>query len=101
MSAPAVDIRNVSKRFGTNTVLEHVTLTIPSGAARGLVGRNGAGKSTLVGILTGLLSPSGGEVLFEAVESAMARSSCLRLSAVDAGADHVDCREPIRQCLSR
>ena len=62
---PAVEIRDVSKRFGATTVLDHVSLSIPAGVARGLVGRNGAGKSTLVNILTGLLTPNQGQVLFD------------------------------------
>jgi simple sugar transport system ATP-binding protein len=65
MDLPAVEVRNVRKTFGTNTVLTDVSLAIPAGAARGLVGRNGAGKSTLVSILTGLLAPNSGEVLLD------------------------------------
>ncbi|MBE7210735.1 MAG: sugar ABC transporter ATP-binding protein [Gluconacetobacter diazotrophicus] len=58
----AARTRGVGKVYGTTTVLSDVSITIPAGDARGLVGRNGAGKSTLVSILTGLNAPSTGTV---------------------------------------
>ncbi len=61
----AAEARDVSKSFGTNLVLRDVSIAIPQGSARALVGRNGAGKSTLVGVLTGLLTPDQGSVAFE------------------------------------
>ncbi len=64
-AAPAAEARHVSKSFGANLVLRDVSVAVPRGSARALVGRNGAGKSTLVGVLTGLLTPDGGSVAFE------------------------------------
>jgi simple sugar transport system ATP-binding protein len=58
----AASTQRVSKVFGTTTVLQDVSITVPVGDARGLVGRNGAGKSTLVGILTGVLAATTGSV---------------------------------------
>jgi simple sugar transport system ATP-binding protein len=60
----AAEALHVSKSFGTNLVLRDVSITIPRGDARALVGRNGAGKSTLVGVLTGLLIPESGTIAF-------------------------------------
>ncbi|TDD12403.1 sugar ABC transporter ATP-binding protein [Nonomuraea diastatica] len=59
-----VEARNVVKRFGPTTALDGAGIEIAEGETRALVGRNGAGKSTLVSILTGLLRPDRGEVLF-------------------------------------
>jgi simple sugar transport system ATP-binding protein len=56
------EVKNVSKTFGTTRVLRDVSVSIPTGDSRALVGRNGAGKSTLVAILNGLLVPDAGEV---------------------------------------
>ena len=56
------ETRGVSKSFGLTKVLRDVSVAIPSGDLRALVGRNGAGKSTLVAILNGLLSPNSGTV---------------------------------------
>ncbi|HVB16106.1 MAG TPA: sugar ABC transporter ATP-binding protein [Stellaceae bacterium] len=52
----------VSKRFGASQALREVSIAIPAGDSRALVGRNGAGKSTLVGVLTGLTAPDSGLV---------------------------------------
>ena len=60
-----VEIKNVSQTFKRDTVLEDVSLTIPQNCVVGLLGPNGAGKSTLLKILSGLLRPSAGEVVFD------------------------------------
>jgi simple sugar transport system ATP-binding protein len=60
----AVEAQHITKSFGTNLVLRDVSITIPRGDTRALVGRNGAGKSTLVGVMTGLVVPEGGTVAF-------------------------------------
>jgi simple sugar transport system ATP-binding protein len=63
--APAmVEVSDVSKCFGTSQALSDVSMRVPAGDSRALVGRNGAGKSTLVGVLTGLISPDAGRVRF-------------------------------------
>lgn len=62
--APIVEAVGLSKRFGTNQALSNVSVRIPAGDSRALVGRNGAGKSTLVGVLTGILAPDAGYVRF-------------------------------------
>ena len=75
MQPAAVTVKNINKTFGATQVLHDVSLSIPPGVARGLVGRNGAGKSTLVSILTGLLTPNSGKVLFDDVEAPARRTS--------------------------
>jgi simple sugar transport system ATP-binding protein len=64
-AAIAAEALGVSKSFGPNLVLRDVSVRIPQGSARALVGRNGAGKSTLVGVLTGLLTADSGAVAFD------------------------------------
>ena len=59
-----VETIDVSKRFGATEALKKVSFAIPRRGCHGLVGRNGAGKSTLVAVLTGLLKPDSGSVLF-------------------------------------
>ena len=58
----AAEARGIFKSFGQNEILHDVSISIPVGDSRALVGRNGAGKSTLVALLTGLHSPNSGEV---------------------------------------
>ncbi len=62
--AAIVETVDVSKRFGATEALKQVSFAIPKQGCHGLVGRNGAGKSTLVAVLTGLLKPDSGSVLF-------------------------------------
>ncbi|MCB9357732.1 MAG: ABC transporter ATP-binding protein [Calditrichaeota bacterium] len=62
MSANAVEVRNVSKRFGEVHALNEVSLTIKQGDFFGLLGPNGAGKTTLMRVLCGLLAPDQGDV---------------------------------------
>jgi ribose transport system ATP-binding protein len=64
--APALEIRNISKSFGSNKALDQVSLTVGKGEIVGLLGQNGSGKSTLVGILAGYHLPQrGGEVVID------------------------------------
>ncbi len=59
--APLVETNNLTKRYGTNLALDHLTLQIPDGAIFGFIGPNGAGKTTTMRILTTLLQPTSGE----------------------------------------
>ncbi|HEV2972933.1 MAG TPA: ABC transporter ATP-binding protein [Pirellulales bacterium] len=62
-TAPSiVEIRHVIRRFGDQTALDDVSLTIPRGGVFGLIGGNGAGKTTLIKHLLGLLKPQFGAV---------------------------------------
>jgi ABC-2 type transport system ATP-binding protein len=55
-----IEIRDLSKRFGSKTAVDRLSLTVPRGAVFALLGDNGAGKTTTLRILTGLLPASGG-----------------------------------------
>lgn len=62
--SPLLETRNVSKSYGVFRALENVSMTVREDELVSVVGPNGAGKTTLVNLLTGLLSPTSGEVLF-------------------------------------
>jgi ABC-type multidrug transport system ATPase subunit len=55
-----VDVRDVSRDFGSFRALDRVSLQVPRGEIFGLLGPNGSGKSTLIRILCGLLTPTEG-----------------------------------------
>lgn len=59
-----LETRNLSKRFGSFNALQDVSVAIREGELVSVVGPNGAGKTTLVNLLTGLLIPTAGDVLF-------------------------------------
>ncbi len=65
--APLVELRDLEKEFAGTKALKGVSLSFASGEVHGLLGENGAGKSTLIKILTGVYSPSAGEILLEGV----------------------------------
>ena len=57
-----LEMKNVTKTFGSFKALDDLTLTVPQGAVYGLVGPNGAGKSTAIRHLTGVYRPDTGSV---------------------------------------
>src|SRR5207244_6032867 len=59
-----LETRNVSKTYGPFCALEQVNMAVHRGELVAVVGPNGAGKTTLVNLLTGLMEPTSGDVLF-------------------------------------
>ena len=57
-----LEMKHVTKTFGSFKALDDLTMTVPKGAVYGLVGPNGAGKSTAIRHLTGIYRPDCGEV---------------------------------------
>jgi ABC-2 type transport system ATP-binding protein len=60
MSGYAVETHELTRTFGAQTAVDHLTLRVPEGSFYGFLGPNGAGKSTTINILTGLLAPTSG-----------------------------------------
>lgn len=59
-----LEVNGVSKEFGGLRALDKVSFTAREGEILGIIGPNGAGKTTLFNIISGIYSPSGGEILF-------------------------------------
>jgi len=60
-----LEVRNLTKRFAGLVAVQDVSFEIRENEILGLIGPNGAGKSTLVGLISGTLTPSGGDIRFE------------------------------------
>ena len=65
MSENLIEFNNISKFFGKVIALKDVTMKLKKGEIMCLLGDNGAGKSTLINLLSGMQSPTEGEIFFE------------------------------------
>ena len=62
-----LELKNLCKSYGRHIALSNLSLTIPDGALYGLVGPNGAGKTTAIKLISGIMLPDRGEILFDNV----------------------------------
>jgi len=59
----SLQMKNITKLYSGTVALDSVNLTVYKGEVHGIIGKNGAGKSTLVGIMSGIIQPSKGEII--------------------------------------
>ncbi|TWU14574.1 putative ABC transporter ATP-binding protein YbhF [Symmachiella macrocystis] len=65
---PVLDIKNLTKRYGSFTALNDLTLSLDAGQILGVIGPNGAGKTTTIKILVGLSRPTSGTATIDGVD---------------------------------
>ena len=65
MAHPALAAKGLTKSFGSNEVLRNIDFEVNAGRTIALCGENGAGKSTLIKLMTGVYTPSAGQVLLD------------------------------------
>jgi branched-chain amino acid transport system ATP-binding protein len=65
MSAPLLELRQVTKAFGGLTVIDGLDLHVNQGEIVSVIGPNGAGKTTLFNLITGIYSPDRGDILLD------------------------------------
>jgi ABC-2 type transport system ATP-binding protein len=68
VTAPAIEMSGLTKRFGAILALDRLNLVVPRGSVFGLLGPNGAGKTTTIRILTGLARPTAGSSTVAGIE---------------------------------
>lgn len=65
LAAPVVQFRGVTKKIGSKTIIDNLTLDVPAGCVFGFLGPNGSGKTTTIRMLVGLMSPTSGDIRIE------------------------------------
>src|ERR1700736_3785873 len=97
LEAPAIDIRSLTKSYGTSVAVNNLSVAIPMGSIFGLLGTNGAGKTTTFKCILGLAQPTSGQVVFggyplrpEVFESISYMPEQPALYTCFTGRDHVD-----------
>jgi iron complex transport system ATP-binding protein len=80
MTRPLLEARQLRVEIGSNTVVDHLDLSVASGERVAILGRNGAGKSTLLSTLAGLRPPVSGAILLDGEDASLlhAREAALR-----------------------
>jgi D-xylose transport system ATP-binding protein len=63
-----LSLRGISKSFGPVQALQNVDLDVPAGQVTAIIGDNGAGKSTLIKLISGIWSPSSGQMFWNGKE---------------------------------
>ncbi len=74
----AVDVKNLSVRFGDFYAVRDVSFTVPRGEIFGFLGANGAGKTTTIRVLCGLLPASAGRVVVDGAEFVQGRENIIK-----------------------
>ena len=78
MSHPIVEVRDLTKRFGSFTAVDGISFNINEGETLGLLGPNGAGKTTTIQMLLGLITPTSGSIRIFGLDLAQHREHILR-----------------------
>ena len=73
----ALQVKNVTKRFGTYTAVNQLDFTIPEGEMFGLLGTNGAGKTTTFRMIIGIMNPTSGEISWNGKQINQSMSSLI------------------------
>jgi ABC-2 type transport system ATP-binding protein len=68
MSEPILNAQDLKKSYGENEAVKGISLQVARGEVFGLLGPNGAGKTTAISMLTGLLEPTGGQIIVDGLD---------------------------------
>ena len=68
MSKPAIELKNISKTFGSTVANKNVNLTVERGEILSLLGENGSGKTTLMNMISGIYFPDEGQIFIDGEE---------------------------------
>ena len=94
-TAPLLQVRALSKAFGTTIACDAIDMSIEKGEIHALLGENGAGKSTLVKMLFGSLQPDSGSIVWNGDPTVVASPSAARRMGVGMVFQHFSLFEPL------
>lgn len=96
-----VEVRGVYKQYGGKTVVDNVSITIPTGKLTSFIGPNGAGKSTLLSIMSRLIDKDRGEVKIEGKEISRYKTDELaRKISILKQSNHIAIRLTVKELVS-
>jgi iron complex transport system ATP-binding protein len=96
-----VDVRHVTKRFGSKEVIRDVSVRIRKGKITSFIGPNGAGKSTLLSMISRLILKDEGEIYIDGTEISKRKSRDLaKKIAILKQANHIQLRLTVRELVS-
>jgi len=88
-----IEIKNVTKKYGSKAVVNNITLKLPRGKVISMIGPNGAGKSTLLGLVSRTLKSDGGSVFINDLElSRWDNNDLAKQMAVMKQSEHISVR---------
>lgn len=96
-----IEIRDVTKSYGSNAVVDRVSMTLPAGGLTSIIGPNGAGKSTLLSIVSRLMPMDEGQVLIDGLDVSRTAGDVLarRLSIMRQD-NHITARLSVRDLVA-
>ena len=96
-----IQVRNLTKRYGSKTVVDNVSMNTPKGKITSFIGPNGAGKSTVLSIVSRLMKADSGEVLIEGKEvHSWDQKELAKKLAILKQSNHINMRLTIRELVS-
>lgn len=96
-----VEVRNVSKQYGSKNVVERVSVTIEKGKITSFIGPNGAGKSTLLAMISRLISKDEGDIYIDEQDISQCKSNDLaKKISILKQSNHINLRLTIRELVS-
>lgn len=78
MSDTVLEVRNLTKTYGSFTAVNGISFSVPRGTIVGFLGPNGAGKTTTIQILSGITLPNGGTISYFGMDFGKEREACLQ-----------------------
>jgi len=96
-----IQVKNISKKYGSKSIIDSVSMEIKPGKITSFIGPNGAGKSTVLGIITRILSRDSGEVYIDGRELEDWKSEDLsKVIAILKQSNHLNVRLNVRDLVA-